>query len=299
MNAIVMLANNEFFLEKFLETYQKIEKQLRPVDLMIVVDTRLKDIRDEVKHILSKGNQSNISRSSVFSFEEMRENVRTGVYDKLSIEGKHYFDTYSLTLKLIIPSYFLKQYEKILYLDDDCILWRDPSLLFDKYECAFTRSIECQLHDLELFEQFKNILEIKDLTLEDYNRARVSAAMYVMSKEKAQFIDECLVRFFNSPYLHEEQLKSLKSTATYTKAFFQEQRFFNFYRFKVNCTEKLEEGRLGQKGTLNLTNKSIHKVPSLIHYGVGKVKTEWVTKYLSLEIKDKEYITEYRETRLG
>ncbi len=195
------------------------------------------------------------------------------------VSAANFYANFVLTLKLV-PLLYLKHVfniDKILYMDDDCVVLGDLRPLIDKYKYAMhgDRFLTIRPGYLSVFNSVCQC----SLTEAEYNTGRMCAGVTILT-----YTDRLLQNirsFFEHPYLQTLWAESVTNTSKYNKAFFLEQFLYNFH-FKSGCEYSRfqnDEVRVGD-GSI-FTAKRVHPA-TVYHYGLGKQKFDWIARFRSL-----------------
>ncbi len=105
-------------------------------------------------------------------------------------------------VKVLLPIYFEK-FVEYLYLDDDVVLFKDPTPLFDYEFCASHKRVLGSFSSRRLFNSYKEHFPKVKESMEEWNKNMMNSGIMIWTNGvRLDYYKECFERCLNSKFLH-------------------------------------------------------------------------------------------------
>lgn len=299
-NHIVLLENSLTYFDLLVQNFPS--KIAEDIHWHIFVDTRQhnnfrpptkestgtrRNLLPQLITICSDLGHPNFDLNRNVTFYDGEEIMKLTEPEGLNDQQKEFWNFHSMSMKFASQIHLFKNLgiDKFLYIDDDVIIPRDPTPLF-QYE-AFIQ--KCSMHghvgDSEHYQQIQKIAEYQ-VSPEDYNKNCACAGVMLMNRNLNEKLEKSMHNFYKSDYLLKLFHWYKGRKAHYTKFFFSDQTLMNILYVALGYTEKVKDAAylFGQKSITTPKRGDLvlmRKIPILIHYAAGPHKSTWVDYFNS------------------
>lgn len=313
MKHIVIATVNPEICKTFLDTFLFFEKNKKDYLVHVFPDERNADIKDFA-----------FVKEYPFATLHEEKKVMTNLHEFISpCTGTEIaytlYQTHHYKLAVLLYLFQETNLEKVFFLDDDTILLRDISFLFEnekKYVGFYMRSYLYYFHkdsqaSMEEFEEFQKITKLDRSTLQESDKfikiGQYNAGHFLFTFDREGDFLEILKDFYRNPYLKERffenvwdlEKKQKKEVEFYNKSFFDEQKFLTF--FFLSKSEDVDTVFLNKDSPVYMSYKEDEfledskedfqkktRKNSIIHY-VSKEKIQRAKKFLKLHREFNKY----------
>ncbi len=266
---LVILANNLLLVDGFLKLFPK---ENQNIDIFLVNEVRIGDKRDHLKQLVNKYENINFKNLYIMSSNKIIKWFK----NETEINNR-FLKIYVMGMNILIPPFFNRFYDKILFCDDDVIILNNDLLsLFNSYD-FLARS--CGWNGLSannhLFIEFNNVFE-SNFDINEYNKT-INNGVRIYS-----YIDDYikwLCNFYLSDKLYNVYIRSIYPRG---RGFFYDYIFENFIRLKLGDKYKINDEFCWMGRSKNMVVSSRFKFkPIIYHYAVGS-KYEFLKSFIKM-----------------
>ncbi|MHA1755513.1 MAG: hypothetical protein ACTSVV_02000 [Promethearchaeota archaeon] len=280
MKHIIILTSN---IDYFTLLCKKFPYSISDLNLHVIVDDRYCTFFENIKHISIDGYET---------FCYLGKEIMNEVFDIVEIEKNftEFFWKYKLSLKLALFIYFGIRFSKFLYLDDDVVCLKDPSIYWTyDYACAkdaffkFSKNSEASIKE---FNEFMDVVNADNLSIDEYNIMGTYNTGVMVWTHDNEWI-EINKRFYKSNFFLNVFNNYKNEKSFINRLFILEQKLVNFFlktKKKKVYILRSKDCKIWNAKFIKFKKKDVIKAPVFIHYAAGIWKKDYVNYLNNVKI---------------
>lgn len=228
----------------------------------LVVDTRNYSVMKDIETMAKNADL----HCTIYDGKMLLQNI----YNEFALD--EWFLKYHKSLKLSLSLIFTSL-AKYLYMDDDALLLRDPSPLFNYRFCSGRETVFARITNEKKWLEYLRVFPDFKVSRDEYNHRQLNSGTFIYTNSQdglAQYIEH-FCKYFTSPYFRNEFEQG---------KFILDEEFLSFW-FQMNGNTFVDSRYITIRNGEFAYKNMISPLPCVYHYAVKDLFTPDYRDYFS------------------